>query len=257
MTFREVAESLWLSKMRRLAILITALFLMNRDAPMLGCKDECAALAKAPETSPCRSSSAAPPSSLPKAQHPEHRDILSSIFWVGETTTEESHGIDNRKSAWKEDWLGSFGGNDNPEPRAGFCPCEFEPKENPFYVALPYNDLDETGDRKESAEQKIPWLAQAPRESSAIQDRWVEVTAGSKRCYGQVEDVGPNLDDDVEYVFGSARPSNAIEPKAGIDLSPALALCLEITSGQKVNWRFVDPPDVPKGPWLSIVTNSK
>ena len=37
----------------------------------------------------------------------------------------------------------------DPNHRCGYRPCGFKPKENPFYVALPYDDMEENGRRKE------------------------------------------------------------------------------------------------------------
>lgn len=195
----------------------------------------------------------------PFSPYPTHSDIVASVFWVGEGATPESGNIPNFASAWDPEWQTHYGGVDAPEGRNKACPC-FAPKENPYYVALPYNDLIEKGDRRPDSEVVIPWYSvvfpTVEEAESVLKDRWVEVSVGNKRCYGQWEDVGPALEDDADYVFGTARPKNTFGVGAGIDLSPALAACLGIplNGSGKVNWRFMDTAFVPKGPWTTVVT---
>ena len=49
----------------------------------------------------------------------------------------------NYKSAWDFNWTANYGGTDNPEPsaRRNYIPIAFVPRQNPFYFALPYNDV--------------------------------------------------------------------------------------------------------------------
>ena len=44
---------------------------------------------------------------------------------------------------WDLNWTANYGGTDNPEPsaRRNYIPIAFVPKQNPFYFALPYNDV--------------------------------------------------------------------------------------------------------------------
>lgn len=144
---------------------------------------------------------------------------------------------------------------DDPNDRCGYNPCAFTPKENPFYVALPFNDYDENGNPKSpSVLRKIPWYTGQPDgKTSLLKNRWVEVTNGKKSAYLQWEDVGPFGEDDVDYVFGTARPH---ERRAGIDLSPAAADYLSIDGEGLVSWQFVDRTQVPPGPWKQIITAS-
>jgi hypothetical protein len=178
--------------------------------------------------------------------------ITVSIFWVGESAA--SGGVSNKSSAWDADWVGSFGGVDVPDDRHGYCPAAFVPKENPFYVALPYCDLAK-GQLKSSA-SKVPWFGEsvchaAPRQQSICKGRWIEIRHGLKTCYAQWEDVGPFQSDDVNYVFGLARPKPNVNHNAGIDVSPAVRDCLGLRSLDKVDWRFVSKPEVGFGPWLA------
>src|SRR5262249_46319086 len=79
-----------------------------------------------------------------------HNNITTTVFWVGEGADESNANIHNRSSVWVEDWVGAFGGIDDPEKRCNMLPCDFTPKENPFYFALPYNDLTEDCQAKPS-----------------------------------------------------------------------------------------------------------
>jgi hypothetical protein len=180
------------------------------------------------------------------------KPAIATVFWVGEESSDENGHIPNIASAWDSHWLDHFGGVDDPEDRCGFEPCGFKPKENPFYVALPYDDMTEGGGRKASAAQ-IPWRGAARK--SALKNRWIAIRANGRTCYAQWQDVGPFESDDVAYVFGdAAEPTNKQIKAAGIDLSPAVRDCLKVEPVADVSWRHVDDHDVPDGPWRKTVT---
>ena len=107
---------------------------------------------------------------------------------------------------------------------------------------------------------RIPWHAGGPDEypenGSLLKNRWVEVRHRGRSAYGQWEDVGPNEEDDPDYVFGDAEPKNTFGERAGIDVSPALCDYLGIEGSAQVVWRFVEASDVPPGPWTEIITTS-
>lgn len=182
------------------------------------------------------------------------KSATATVFWVGESATTENGYIHNDASAWDGEWRRRFGGVDDPDDRCGYSPCAFIPMENPFYVALPYNDRDDMGEEKQNA-RTVPWYATTTA-SSILKDRWVEVRAATTTCFAQWEDVGPFEEDDVVYVFGKAQvPKNQHGLKAGIDLSPALRDCLGVGGVSSVIWRHVETKSVPAGPWKDIVTN--
>jgi hypothetical protein len=182
--------------------------------------------------------------------YPMHQRIYATMFWVGEDASEENDYIPNQSSSWDSNWLENFGGIDTPYARVGYYPKAFVPKENPFYVALPYNDLGYDG-RKENA-ASIPWYTTTEDDSySFAKNRWVKVTYKTQTCYGQWEDVGPFEDDDMEYVFGEKKPH---DKRAGIDLSPAMRTCLKMITNGYVNWQFIDESSIPDGPWKKIIT---
>jgi hypothetical protein len=208
----------------------------------------------APVPAPAPAPAAAPaPAPAPPA-YPDHT-ATATVFWVGEPADSDSGYITNVTSAWDDHWRDHFGGVDDPDHRAGWRPAGFVPRENPFYVALPYDDFDDAGHVKPSA-ARLPWAADRVAGQSVLKNRWVRVEHGGQATYAQWEDVGPFQSDDFDYVFGAAGPSNKRNDRAGIDVSPAIRDALALDGEQPVSWRFVDRADVPAGPWLSIVTTS-
>lgn len=180
----------------------------------------------------------------------------ATMFYVGEHGDESNGYITNTSSAWDEDWQGHFGGVDTPDDRNGWLPAGFTPKQNPFYIALPYNDLDGNGERKTSA-KKIYWYDLAVLdEISMVKNRWVKICHDTTCAYGQWEDAGPFGEDDTSYVFGTAAPRNKTGLKAGIDVSPALDDYLKINGQAEVTWQFIEEKDVPAGPWRDIMTTN-
>jgi len=184
-----------------------------------------------------------------------HKDITSTIFWVGEESSSENGGIANLASAWDEEWKENFGGVDTPDERDGYLPKGFIPKENPFYIALPFNDFDDEGDKKEGLLSFIPWAKKSDTQTQSLcKNRWVKIEKDGKVAYGQWEDVGPFGEEDRGYVFGDGDVKNSINNHAGIDLSPALKTYLDLEDIDSVTWSFVDDKDVPEGPWRERVT---
>lgn len=192
-------------------------------------------------------------------------EITATCFWGGELPSEENQYISNEPFAWTGNQVKAFGGVDTPDnrdPLNPYHPAGFTPLENPFYVALPAAEYDENGLIFMARESSHWWKESVPEGQSLFKNRWVEVRQGEISCYGQWEDVGPGNDRQYDYVFGNARTENEFGLQAGIDLSPAMAICLgadsEHTSSWSgtVSWRFVDQENVPDGPWLEIVTTS-
>jgi predicted esterase len=189
-------------------------------------------------------------------QYPEkyllHENILTTYFWVGEDAGEENSWVSNHHSAWDENWVGNYGGIDDPDCRNGYNPCGFTPKENPFYCALPYSDFDENGPKANRLD--VPWYAAVDDQTSIIKNRWVKVIFNGKEAYCQLEDAGPGSNDDFVYVFGNAAPIHWDE--IGLDTSPAVRDYLGLDGMDYTNWQFIDDEDVPNGPWKDIVTSS-
>jgi hypothetical protein len=132
---------------------------------------------------------------------------IATVFWVGEEATADNGFIPNVRNAWDVEWQTHYGGVDDPNVRCGYRPCSFVPRENPFYIALPYDDMHDNGTRK-SKTSIIPWDRPGATKS-LLKNRWVAVRANDKTCYAQWEDVGPFETDDAAYVFGDvAKPKN-------------------------------------------------
>jgi hypothetical protein len=181
---------------------------------------------------------------------PAFKQAVTTLFWIGEEANGDNGYISNRRSHWDVEWVSSFGGVDDPRRRKGFSPASFKPKENPFYLALPFADTYENGAFKEAAKDIIP-----DSKGRLTKNRWVEVRRDGKSCFGQWEDVGPFGEDDFVWVFGpAARPHNNSGEKAGLDVSPALAACLGLDGLGKTEWRLVNEENVPDGPWKEVIT---
>lgn len=200
----------------------------------------------------------APAAALSRILYPWKTYVTCTIFWIGETPTARNR-TPNNKSSWDQQWSANFGGFDDPEPTnrianhtsGEFRPKAFVPKLNPFYVALPYNDVLGYGSHKPEAARVIPWFARMKPEpgKTVCKGRWLQIYNGSRSCYAQWEDCGPWVTDDWEFVFGNKPPKTRQNGAAGIDISPAIRDYLGLRSGLKVHWRFVESSQVPYGPW--------
>ncbi len=180
------------------------------------------------------------------------KKTVTTVFWVGEDATAENGFIDNYGSYWDARWMRNFGGVDTPSDRNGYLPAGFTPRQNPFYVALPFAEVDHDGNLKEIAKQ-IPGFGTA--NEPLTRNRWVEIRYKGKSCYAQWQDVGPSEENDFDWVFGDAKkPKNKYGLKAGLDISPAAAQFLGMEDSARTEWRFVDEAGVPGGPWKEIVT---
>lgn len=212
-------------------------------------------------------------------KYPWHTDIVATTFWVGEVFDPTAADGSQVYSAYDDQWQASYGGCDGvliptceTEPRSaanGYMPSSMRPKENPFYLDLPYDDIN---DPKAFAERAkvIPWAndpgyaGQATNSGfSYMKNRWVRIALKDRVCYGQIEDAGPGQYHDSAYVFGSddARPKNRNFNGAGMDVSPAINGCLGFSAlngeNDRVDWQFVEESDVPDGPWRAIITTSQ
>ena len=186
-----------------------------------------------------------------ESKYPLKSNIVTTVFWVGEAAS-GANTTANYGSSWDQNWMQHFGGVDSPDARAaGYCPASFVPKQNPFYFALPYNDCIDNRKTKAQAARVIPWFKTAFKScgKSVCCNRWIEIRHGERTCYAQWSDCGPFTTEDANYVFGSAPPSNTGNGGAGLDVSPAIRDFLNLTSGGKCDWRFVEANEVRDGPW--------
>jgi hypothetical protein len=185
--------------------------------------------------------------------YPWKAGILTTEFWIGEGATPISS-TDNVRSSWDADWLERNRGSDNPYDRNGYASASHASTLNPFYCALPFNDL-------KYPDKAAVWLPRGwhrrpedGKQVSACKDRWIEIKNSSGDvCYAQWEDVGPLRYDDAEYVFGSERPLGLGGDRAGLDVSPAVYEYLGLGDRNRyTSWRFVDDEDVRPGAWLKL-----
>jgi len=191
-------------------------------------------------------------------RYPWRLNIVTTVFWVGERPT-INNPTPNYKSSWDQTWVQSYGGTDHPDPsmRVGFIPRGFIPRQNPFYVALPYNDTT-LGTTKPEAPKVIPWFRQAFERpgKSVLKGRWVAIRHKGRIAYAQWEDCGPFRTDHYQYVFGNERPRPNLNQGAGLDVSPAVRDYLGLKGKDLCDWKFVEARDVPPGPWTKYGDNN-
>ena len=180
------------------------------------------------------------------------QNIVTTVFNVGEQPT-RNNPTPNHSSSWDSNWEANFGGFDDPDPahRRGFLPATFVPRQNPFYCALPYNDVTR-GTTKPEARIMIPWFRQAYVQEghTVCKDHWVAIQHGNRVVYAQWEDCGPFRTDHYQYVFGQDIPRPNLNGGAGLDVSPAVRDALAMNATRDVcSWKFVEVSEVPPGPW--------
>jgi hypothetical protein len=219
------------------------------------------------------------PTVKPAVGYPWHTNIVSTTFWVGEIFDASASDGSQVISTYDAHWYANYGGCDGvivknvcgTQKRTAanhYFPLNMRPKQNPFYLDLPFDDINDPGAYARRG-QVIPWAksaAYAPYvrnpNVSLMKNRWVEMTKGGHTCYGQIEDAGPGEYNDATYVFGSgnARPQNARYGGAGLDVSPALNGCLGFAElngdDDRLSWRFVEASQVPAGPWKLLITTT-
>lgn len=237
--------------------------------------------------------------------YPEHTHVVATTFWVGEVfqnnVSDGSQICSTYDKSWAFHWSGginsglspagtacegsSYGGCDGISSHGGrtceteirtaengYFPTRATPAENPFYLDLPFDDLNDPTAFAHRC-QIIPWANDpgykghcADPHFSYMKNHWVKLIGLSGNvCYGQIEDAGPSHDSlyhDSAYVFGSdnMQPIQGKFNNAGADVSPALNSCLGFRelNGEtdRISWQFVDDMFVPAGPWRRIVTTS-
>ena len=191
-------------------------------------------------------------------RHPWKIGISTTIFWIGERPT-TNNPVPNDRSSWDPNWFSNYGGYDDPntKSRKDFIPMSFLPRQNPFYVALPYNDV-ERGHTKSEAKEVIPWFKDAfVRDGqSVLKGHWLAIRHGNRVCYAQWEDCGPFCTDHWQYVFGDERPKPNLNRSAGLDVSPAVRDYLGLSNIDVCDWKFVEIRDVPPGPWAIYGDNN-
>ncbi len=210
-------------------------------------------------------------------RYPRHTGIIATTFWVGEIFDPSSPNGSQVISTYDAHWMLHYGGCDGVMTDGGcqtqrrvaangYFPTRMTPRENPFYLDLPFDDVNNAAAFSQRA-RLIPWAndrgyaghAHDPA-FSYMKNRWVKLMRDGRSCYGQIEDAGPGVYDDYRYVFGgdNRRPASRLYHGAGLDVSPALTGCLGFSElngdDNRLDWQFVDATDVPPGPWTRLVT---
>src|SRR5438309_11678668 len=94
------------------------------------------------------------PGPAASGQYPWHTGIVATTFWVGEIFDPNAADGSQVLSTYDSTWMQDFGGCDgqvvgngcNTEARTasnGYFPVHMTPKENPFYLDLPYDDVND------------------------------------------------------------------------------------------------------------------
>lgn len=182
---------------------------------------------------------------------PWKNNIVTTVFWIGEDAS-GNNPVPNHKSSWDLNWQANYGGFDNPDTssRKNYIPVGFTPRQNPFYCALPYNDVTH-GQFKPEAPLVIPWFKREYTDQghSVCKDHWVAIRKGNRICYAQWEDCGPFRTDHFQYVFQNEKPKPNLNGGAGLDVSPAVRDYLGLAPTDVTDWQFVEVRDVSPGPW--------
>ncbi len=195
---------------------------------------------------------------LNRSRFPWKNNIVTTVFSVGSAAKGKPK---RNASAWDPNWRESFGGVDDPKPDKrgpGYIALAFKPKQNPFYIALPYNDVTR-GKTKPEAKTVIPWFRDAFEKEgqSVCRDRWIRIrNRTGKDCYAQWSDCGPFGTDHWQYVFGDERPKPNLNRGAGLEISPAVRDYLGLSDTDVTDWQFVDVKDIPRGPWSMYGENN-
>jgi hypothetical protein len=181
----------------------------------------------------------------PQSRYPWKIDIITTFFWIGNNRNSYNSTV-NYDSAWDGRWYENYGGNDDPSNRKGYRPRNFFPNLNPFYYALPFNDLVYPA----KAERFIPWFKRdyVDRRTSVCKGKWIAIHHNGRFCFAQWEDVGPFRTDNAEYIWGNGKPNTP--SGAGLDVSPAVRDYLGLSGRDYCDWRFVEEKEVPEGPWI-------
>jgi hypothetical protein len=215
----------------------------------------------------------------PTGVYPWHTGIVATTFWVGEIFDPNAADGSQVYSTYDSSWEIHYGGCDGVTS-SGTCqtekrlapnyfPTQMSPKQNPFYLDLPFDDLNNAAAFRQRC-SVVPWANDTgyaghctDQNFSYMKNHWVKMTGtAGQTCYGQIEDAGPGQYNDAAYVFGKtdSRPLNQRYGGAGMDVSPALNGCLGMKEldgdTDKLSWQFASLADVPSGPWTKMVTTS-
>src|SRR5437667_9712889 len=89
---------------------------------------------------------------------PWKRDIVTTVFWIGEKPA-ENNPVPNRVSSWDKEWTKNYGGIDDPVPAlpSKYTPLKFPPGLKTFYFDRPHHFKAQSAPRPETP-QVVPWF---------------------------------------------------------------------------------------------------
>src|SRR5206468_11852793 len=67
-------------------------------------------------------------------RYPWKKNIVTTVFWIGERTS-GNNPVPNRRSSWDNNWSRNYGGFYDPVPahRSNYKPATLPPRKNPLY----------------------------------------------------------------------------------------------------------------------------
>src|SRR5256714_10841008 len=79
-----------------------------------------------------------PPLNKPGEKFPWRKEIVTTVFWIGEKPT-ANNPVPNRSSSWDANWTKNYGGVDKPEKTHPhpFISAELSPPPKPHIFPLP------------------------------------------------------------------------------------------------------------------------
>ncbi len=190
-----------------------------------------------------------------KNVYPWKTNIITTEFWIGEGSTPISS-TTNVASSWDEDWRANNHGSDSPWNRNGYASGSHASTLNPFYVALPFNDLA----FPDKARRWLPdgWYLAArrmasrspPARTAGLRSRTRAATSASRsgRMSGRYATTTRNTSS-----ARSARSALATTMPVSTSHRPwRNTLASRTKTARRPPWRFVDDEEVRPGAWLKL-----
>ena len=153
----------------------------------------------------------------------------------------------------------NYGGFDNPDPsrRHDYIPVIYVPRQNPFYCALPYNDVSH-GQFKPEAPMVVPWFRQAYVRTGAFGlqgplGRDPPRQPGLLRAMGRLRTF-PHRSLPIRFPERAAETEP--EPRRRSRCLAGGARLSRPRPTDVTDWQFVEVRDVPPGPWRNYGDNN-
>jgi hypothetical protein len=112
---------------------------------------------------------------------------MTTLFWVGETSSAENNFIPNHESNWDKDWQGVTAALMTLKSEMVIGQHRSDPRKIPSTCA-PLWEFTDSNNLKISA-RRIPWYRVGL--SPLLKNRWIEIRWNELSCFAQWQDVGP------------------------------------------------------------------